>query len=221
MSPDSPLIAGGVIAYCLLWSFAYILIIRRGFLDKTYGVPCACICINVSWEFLFSFVYPDSNMVRTWLYRFWLIPDIIILFQLFKYGKNAQIIPEIKKYFYPVLILSFVLSFVTVWTFVVYYHDYTGTEVSLFMNTAMSILFVLFYLSRRSLAGQSILIAWTKMIATFIAFIIVHLAYPSVRPDKPPFSIFEVLGIITFLADMTYIILLHNAPPAIKKSHIW
>jgi hypothetical protein len=37
------------------WALAYVLIIRRGFLDETYGMPFVALCANVSWEFIFSF----------------------------------------------------------------------------------------------------------------------------------------------------------------------
>ena len=33
--------------------------IRRGFLDNTYAMPLVALC-NVSWEFIFSFLYPHG-----------------------------------------------------------------------------------------------------------------------------------------------------------------
>jgi len=32
----------------LFWSVTYILIIRRGFKDKTFGMPMAALCANIS-----------------------------------------------------------------------------------------------------------------------------------------------------------------------------
>jgi hypothetical protein len=47
------LIISGLTA--LGWAVAYVLIIRRGFLDKTYGVPMVALAGNIVWEFLFAF----------------------------------------------------------------------------------------------------------------------------------------------------------------------
>lgn len=39
----------------LFWIFTYILIIYKGWQDKTYGMPMAAICANISWEFILPF----------------------------------------------------------------------------------------------------------------------------------------------------------------------
>jgi len=52
---DILLVSSGV-----LWTVTYLLIIRRGFLDHTYGMPLVALCANLSWEFIFSFVFPTD-----------------------------------------------------------------------------------------------------------------------------------------------------------------
>ena len=42
----------------LTWSLAYILIIRRNYLDKTCGMPLLALAANVSWEFLHATFNP-------------------------------------------------------------------------------------------------------------------------------------------------------------------
>jgi hypothetical protein len=42
----------------IFWSLAYIFIIVRGFKDRTPGIPVLALCANISWEFIFSFIYP-------------------------------------------------------------------------------------------------------------------------------------------------------------------
>ena len=49
------MIIGGI-----FWSLTYILIIRRGFIEKTYGMPLIALCANISWEAIFSFLHPHS-----------------------------------------------------------------------------------------------------------------------------------------------------------------
>jgi hypothetical protein len=48
----------------ILWTVTYLLIIRRGFLDHTYGMPLVALCANLSWEFIFSFVFPHGPVQR-------------------------------------------------------------------------------------------------------------------------------------------------------------
>ena len=43
------MIVGGI-----FWSLAYFLIIRQGFKDRTYGMPLAALCANISWEAIFA-----------------------------------------------------------------------------------------------------------------------------------------------------------------------
>lgn len=38
------------------WTLTYVLMIRRGFVDRTYGMPLVALGANVSWEFIFSFL---------------------------------------------------------------------------------------------------------------------------------------------------------------------
>jgi hypothetical protein len=52
---DILLVGSGV-----LWTITYLLIIRRGVLDRTYGMPLVALCANLSWEFIFSFVFPHG-----------------------------------------------------------------------------------------------------------------------------------------------------------------
>ena len=49
----------GAIGYAL-WLVAYVLVIRKGFKDKTYAIPLIPICLNFTWEFMDSWVLPDE-----------------------------------------------------------------------------------------------------------------------------------------------------------------
>ena len=67
------------------WTFTYILMIRRGFLDTTYGMPLVALCANISWEFIFSFLYPHGPVQRP-VNIVWFSVDLVILFQIVRYG---------------------------------------------------------------------------------------------------------------------------------------
>ena len=46
------------VAGCFVfWLAAYVLIIRRGLKDRTFGMPIAALCGNIAWEVLFSHVF--------------------------------------------------------------------------------------------------------------------------------------------------------------------
>ena len=77
---DILLVGSGV-----LWTVTYLLIIRRGFLDHTYGMPLVALCANLSWEFIFSFVFPHGPVQRP-VNIVWFCLDLIILYQLLRYG---------------------------------------------------------------------------------------------------------------------------------------
>src|SRR5271156_3317602 len=85
----------------LLWLVAYILIIRQGFKDRTYGVPMLCIALNFTWEFIYAVDFPFPVHLVEILRWAWLLCDVVIVYQLFRYGRDHQNIPPIKQYLYP------------------------------------------------------------------------------------------------------------------------
>nr|WP_222707310.1 hypothetical protein [Pontibacter qinzhouensis] len=38
----------------VFWTLAYLLLLRRGYIDKSYGMPMVALCANISWEFIFG-----------------------------------------------------------------------------------------------------------------------------------------------------------------------
>ncbi|MDC7126672.1 MAG: hypothetical protein PQJ46_13965 [Spirochaetales bacterium] len=166
----------------LFWTITYILIIKRGFQDKIHGMPMWALAMNISWEFIYSFVTP-SPMPQLIINIIWFSFDIVILFHFLKYWKHD--FPEFKaKFFYPFYILVQATAFLGV-LFIQYdclnsgvmnlqaSEGYTlgmGRAYSAFgMNMLMSILYVGLIIKRGSVAGQSIYIAIAKLIGTVFA----------------------------------------------------
>ena len=71
----------------IFWSATYLLIIRRSILDQTYGMPLFALCANISWEFIFSFIYPPS-IIQHVVNLVWFSLDVVILMQLLRYGSR-------------------------------------------------------------------------------------------------------------------------------------
>lgn len=40
------------------WTIVYIELIRRGFLDRTYGMPLFALAFNIAWEFMYALSTP-------------------------------------------------------------------------------------------------------------------------------------------------------------------
>src|SRR3954471_11877241 len=72
------------------WSLVYIELIRRGFKDKTYGMPLFALTFNLSWEFLFSLVFRNNGDVtlQTIINFIWGCFDIVIAYTYFRYGRQ-------------------------------------------------------------------------------------------------------------------------------------
>ena len=209
-SPDSPLVMGVLIFANLMWAIAYVLIIYHGFKYKTYGVPMVAICLNISWEFIYSFIIMDPNPIRLLLYRIWFVLDCIIIFQLFIYGKKAQLLPYLKEHYHVFLVTTLISAYFGMTYFIAYYDDHTGAESALIINLLMSVLFVFLFLQRNTMRGLSYGAAWTKMIGTALTSVVVYYLYPPEKPDQHDFRFLTFLSVLIFLWDILYIFLLRN-----------
>jgi hypothetical protein len=156
------------------WATAYILIIRRGFLEKTYGVPLAAFAVNLSWEFVFSFlIHPPNPDAWAWIWTAinlaWLALDVVILAQVLKYGPREDW-PS-RAFFYGVVAIALIsgISFVLSMTY--QFKDWEGQWSSFTDNLMMSVLFIVM-LSRRGIRGQSVYIALCKLVGTLAVGVI-------------------------------------------------
>jgi hypothetical protein len=159
---DAIMVGSGV-----LWTLAYLLIIRRGFLDRTYGIPLVALCANISWEFIFAFVYPHDLPQRA-VNVVWFSLDVLILFQLLLYGPR-EFAGLSRRLFCMVFALALATAFGAVLAVTLEFDDFDGAYSAFGQNLMMSILFVAMLHARRSLRGQSVWIAILKMGGTALA----------------------------------------------------
>jgi hypothetical protein len=162
MTFDGILVGSGV-----LWTLTYLLIIRQGFLDRTYGMPLAALCANLSWEFIFAFVYPHDLPQRA-VNVVWFSFDLVILGQLLLYGAR-EFGNLSRRLFYAGFALALGTAFGAVLATTLEFDDFDGVYSAFGQNLMMSILFVTMLYSRGSLRGQSISIAALKMGGTALA----------------------------------------------------
>ncbi|MGL4913726.1 MAG: hypothetical protein ACRC3Y_14995 [Romboutsia sp.] len=158
----------------LFWIITYILIINKSIKDKTYGMPFVAMCINLSWEFVFAFIY-KTDIFHQIVCLIWFVLDLIIVCTFLKYGykdfKKKYSLSKIS--FFTLIIFTIISSFIFMLLapldFSVLFNGdlfQTAGFIAYFQNLLMSILFVLMFLERRNLNGQSILIALFKWLGT-------------------------------------------------------
>ncbi len=151
----------------VLWTLAYLLMIRRGFLDRTYGMPLVALCANLSWELIFAFVYPHDLPQRA-VNAVWFSFDLVILLQLLVYGRREFAYLS-RQAFYAVFALALATSFGAVLSVTLELDDFDGAYSAFGQNLMMSVLFLAMLYARRSLRGQSVSIALLKMGGTALA----------------------------------------------------
>jgi hypothetical protein len=184
----------------LLWTLAYLLIIRQGFLDSTFGMPLAALCANLSWEFIFAFVYPHDLPQRA-VNVVWFSFDLVILVQLLLYGpREFSGLP--RRLFYAAFALALATAFGAVLTITLQFGDFDGAYSAFGQNLMMSVLFVTMLHARGSLRGQSVSIAALKMGGTALA----SFAFYFFNPDYDGSVLLPFLYVAILVFDAVYLV---------------
>ncbi|SDD51312.1 hypothetical protein SAMN02799630_03673 [Paenibacillus sp. UNCCL117] len=181
----------------LFWTLTYILIIYKGYRDRTCGMPFFALCANISWEFLFTYLFSFGSL-QFIVVLVWFVLDCIILFQFILYSKGDSTVSGrlYRMMLLPSIAFFFVLHIATAFEF----NDDVGKYSAFGINLMMSLLFVRMFI-KQGTDGQSIWIAYFKMVGTLSASILSYSLYPTS-------VLLAVLSISTFLLDVIYILLL-------------
>ena len=184
----------------LFWSATYILIIRRGFKDKTFGMPMAALCANISWEMIFAFFTPHDPP-QLYVNYIWFSLDAVIVMQFLKYGKKE--FTNISKWqFFSIFGLGMAIAIPMILAVNDQLEDNVGAYAAFGQNLMMSILFVSMLINRKGIDGQSLYIALFKMIGTGLS----SLAFYLYRPIAQDSILLQFLFIAIFVFDLIYVI---------------
>lgn len=205
---DTLLICSGV-----CWTITYLLIIWIGFRDRTYGMPLAALCANLSWEFIFSFVHPHP-MPQLVVNGIWLAFDVLIAAQVLLYGPREWRLrfPMFLGVFFVTLGCAFAGVLLVTREFVEL-DNWSGAYAAFGQNLMMSVLFVELLRNRGDLRGQHWAIALFKMIGTAFASI-GFLLYTSLG-DSP---LMRYLFVSIFAFDLLYLVLVWNRTVQLRRS---
>ena len=202
----------------IAWTAAYGCIIWKAWKDKSYGVPFLGVCLNIAWEFLFAFDVLDSRL--HWFFRvgngFWFVFDILIFLQLWRHGREAQVLEPIRNNFHVIMVGLMVAAPVAFWSFTGYFHDVKGVASSFGLNLLLSALYIFMLINRPDLRGLSYPAAWLKMIGSVTGAVFVYFWWPAQfkdghlithpdisQPTTNSFMMFLYCGI--FILDCIYI----------------
>jgi hypothetical protein len=182
----------------LFWSATYILIIRRGFKDKTFGMPMAALCANISWEMIFAFFSPH-DAPQLYVNYIWFSLDVVIVIQFLKYGKKE--FPNISRWqFFAIFALGISIAIPMILAVNYQLEDNVGAYAAFGQNLMMSVLFVTMLINRKGIGGQSFYIALFKMIGTGLSSIAFYLY----RPIAQESILLQFLFIAIFVFDLIY-----------------
>jgi hypothetical protein len=128
---------------------------------------------------------------------------------LLKNGRREMVIPEARRFFFPLLALLTLGALVGEHSFVMTYFDRLGLTTAFLINLVMSALFIPFFFARRSnQRGLSLPAAWCKMLGTLGTGIECHVVVRLIDPELPTRAFLSFLCLSIFLLDCSYIALL-------------
>ncbi|HXU92739.1 MAG TPA: hypothetical protein VFP33_03690 [Gallionella sp.] len=180
------------------WIVVYALIIRRGYLDRSYGMPLVAVCVNISWEFIFTFLIPHERP-QNYINAGWLLLDLFILVQLLLFWRSD--FPKLDKMvFYPFTVAALLASFGLIYTMAVEF-DHCGAYSAFGQNFLMSILFMIMLFQRNSLLGQSIYIGMAKLAGTALASLSAWFFVPLAQQS----AVLQYLFLTILFFDLSYV----------------
>jgi hypothetical protein len=184
------------------WTVVYIEMIRRGFMDKTYGMPLFALALNIAWEFMFAFWVFGGVSVQRIVNITWFLLDALIVYTYFRYGRRE--FPKASQpFFVPWSLVAFAVGFLVIYFTHYEFDDFWGARYSAFaQNLLMSVLFINMLVHRDDVRGQSMYIAIFKWLGTLAPTIQHYLQTGS--------NLILILGIGCFVYDVIYIGMLYQ-----------
>ncbi|KAK7180692.1 hypothetical protein DPSP01_012998 [Paraphaeosphaeria sporulosa] len=157
----------------ILWSVSYILMTLKGYKDRSYAMPIYCLCLNITWEFVFGFIY-GPGLVNQIVFAQYMVVDVFLFHSILKFGPNEwRAHPLVARNLSWIIgvgcAVCLGLHLVLAKTFV----PVIGRQVIFFtawpMQHMISLGCVAQVLSRGHDAGQSMAIWWTRFLGTVTA----------------------------------------------------
>lgn len=210
--------AGQLILYgigCFGWVVFYAVVVREIIRKKFVEIPAPSVVTNISWEFVWSFLFaPDMGVLFVWGYRVWFALDIFITYSLFRYGDKQVRNPLLKRYFRPAVAVGIPIWILGIYFFVAQGYDTpTGLISGYILNVIIAALYILLILRHPNLSDFSYIVAWSKMLGTALASVFCFIRLGDEH-------LLLAMCVICFVLDCTYIAVFHwrrSHPQAIPQ----
>ncbi|TAQ84219.1 hypothetical protein B7494_g7456 [Chlorociboria aeruginascens] len=155
----------------ILWSVSYILMTVKAFKEKSYAMPLYCLCLNITWEAIYGFVY-GPGLVNQIVFAQYMIVDVFLFYAIIKSARH-QWTPLVARNLTAIIVGMCLLCtwfhLAVAATFV----PRVGRQVVFWsawpMQLGISIGSNAQLLSRGHTKGHSINIWWTRMLGTVTA----------------------------------------------------
>ena len=215
----------------LFWLLAYVLIVRRGLIEKTYGMPIVAMLGNWTWEWIYGFGL-DSSCPPVWdaCPKGWFqladfaaaFFDLFIVYTIFKFGREKSTNPFFRKYYYPTLIFGLVAAFSIQYQFVTkvgfpnrdhlafqgainpfFVGDSGGAYSGFILAFIMGILFIEMLTERNSLEGQSFIIALSMFLGNIASYVFVLIV-------ETGSDLLDIIAYLTLFVNLVYVVLTYR-----------
>ena len=199
------------------WVVAYVAVLRGIARHRVVEIPAAAVACNMAWETTWGILYrTDLGTIFVWGYRSWFVLDLFIFGFLFLEGAKHVTIPELRRWFRPGLLFSYLAWLTMLYLFVAEGYDTTTGLTSGFIATVlMSALYLLVELAEIEALQFSRLVAWSKLLGNGFASVFCVLVYPDNH------FLLSVCA-ITFVLDVLYLALYRRrvavSPPALATA---
>lgn len=197
MNLDQIIFCSGVVM-ALFWTYAYVMIIVKGFKDKSYGMPVFALALNICWELIYAYVEVKKGLPNGYAYVVWFFLDVLIFTTYFKYGRDDFSKYFDKKYFIPWSFALLIMAFILQMGFLLELdHPMSAWYSAFLQNMLMSGLFISMIVTRKNLKGQALSIGMCKMIGSLFPTIV----YGILLKNK----LVLAAGVGTVILDVIYI----------------
>jgi hypothetical protein len=157
---------------CVFWLLTYIIYIKNIFVHKFVEIPLIVVCLNIAWEFIWSFVFGSS--VGDYLgkaiqigYSLWFFFDCVIFYGILRYGYKqfqTEFFIENAK---AIAIMTAIFGLIFFYTFnLAGYDTEIGTISAYLDNIMISSLYIFLFINHKEKALFSYQVAWYKMLGT-------------------------------------------------------
>jgi hypothetical protein len=195
---------------CVFWLITYIIYIKNIFKFKFVEIPFIVVCLNISWEFIWSFVFGDSvGDYLGWAlqlgYALWFFFDCVIFYGLIRYGYKQFKLPFMRENAKMLAILFFIFGLIFFYTFnKAGYDTEIGTISAYLDNLVISSAYIILFMNTDNKALFSKGVAWYKMLGT--GLISLSLVLHWYEKEFEPFLIFITSAVL--ILDIYYVILI-------------